>query len=46
MSHVMGSIEVYEQQTAWPNVVENAELVVLWGQCSGDPEEQLEHTGS
>ncbi|MBL0623378.1 trimethylamine-N-oxide reductase TorA [Aeromonas veronii] len=31
MSHVMGSIEVYEQQTAWPNVVENAELVVLWG---------------
>ncbi len=31
MSHVMGSIEVYEQQTAWPNVVEHAELVVLWG---------------
>ena len=23
--------EVYEQQTAWPNVVEHAELVVLWG---------------
>src|SRR5690606_27791313 len=31
MSHVMGSIEVYEQQTAWPNVIEHAELVVLWG---------------
>ncbi|WP_114191904.1 trimethylamine-N-oxide reductase TorA [Edaphovirga cremea] len=31
MSHVVGSMEVYEQQTAWPNVVENSQLVVLWG---------------
>lgn len=31
MSHVMGSMEVYEQQTAWPDVIENTELVVLWG---------------
>ena len=47
MSHVMGSIEVCtKQQTARPNVVEHAELVVLWGQRPGDPEEQLEHAGS
>ncbi|MFU9137669.1 trimethylamine-N-oxide reductase TorA [Erwinia tasmaniensis] len=31
MSHVVGSMEVYEQQTSWPNVVAHAELVVLWG---------------
>ncbi|WP_435926860.1 trimethylamine-N-oxide reductase TorA [Dryocola sp. BD613] len=31
MSHVMGSMEVYEQQTAWPNVLDNTQLVVLWG---------------
>lgn len=31
MTHVMGSMEVYEQQTAWPNVVDNSELVILWG---------------
>ncbi|ELR66935.1 Trimethylamine-N-oxide reductase [Photobacterium marinum] len=31
MPHVMGSMEVYEQQTAWPVVVESSELVVLWG---------------
>lgn len=31
MSHVVGSMEVYEQQTAWPNVIEHAELVILWG---------------
>ncbi len=31
MSHVVGSMEVYEQQTAWPNVLENSQLVVLWG---------------
>ncbi len=37
MSHVMGSIEVYEQQTAWPNVVEHAELVVLWGSTLRSP---------
>ncbi|VTR35545.1 Dimethyl sulfoxide/trimethylamine N-oxide reductase precursor [Serratia fonticola] len=31
MSHVMGSMEVYEQQTAWPNVIDNSQLVILWG---------------
>ncbi len=31
MSHVVGSMEVYEQQTAWPNVIENSQLVILWG---------------
>jgi trimethylamine-N-oxide reductase (cytochrome c) len=31
MPHVVGRLEVYEQQTAWPVVVENSTLVVLWG---------------
>ncbi len=31
MSHVVGSMEVYEQQTSWPNVIEHSELVILWG---------------
>ncbi|MBM7345554.1 trimethylamine-N-oxide reductase TorA [Pantoea coffeiphila] len=31
MSHVVGSTEVYDQQTTWPNVIDNSELVVLWG---------------
>ncbi|MDF7680381.1 trimethylamine-N-oxide reductase TorA [Enterobacteriaceae bacterium ESL0689] len=31
MSHVVGSVEVYEQQTAWPNVIDNSQLVILWG---------------
>ncbi len=31
MTHVVGSMEVYEQQTAWPNVIENTQLVVMWG---------------
>lgn len=31
MPHVVGRLEVYEQQTAWPVVVEHSELVVLWG---------------
>lgn len=31
MSHVVGSMEVYEQQTTWPNIIENTELVILWG---------------
>jgi trimethylamine-N-oxide reductase (cytochrome c) len=34
MPHVVGRLEVYEQQTAWPVVVDNSELVVLW---SADP---------
>ncbi len=31
MPHVVGSVEVYEQQTAWPNVIDNSQLVVMWG---------------
>lgn len=31
MPHVVGSMEVYEQQTAWPNVIDNSQLVILWG---------------
>ncbi len=31
MPHVMGSIEVYEQQTTHPVVMENSDVVVLWG---------------
>ncbi|MGG8204427.1 trimethylamine-N-oxide reductase TorA [Klebsiella aerogenes] len=31
MPHVVGSVEVYEQQTAWPNVIDNSELVVMIG---------------
>jgi trimethylamine-N-oxide reductase (cytochrome c) len=34
MPHVMGTLEVYEQQTAWPVVIENTETLVFWG---GDP---------
>ncbi|MEL7290660.1 MAG: molybdopterin guanine dinucleotide-containing S/N-oxide reductase [Pseudomonadota bacterium] len=31
LPHVMGSIEVYEQQTTHPVVLENSDVVVLWG---------------
>ncbi|MCG9648158.1 molybdopterin guanine dinucleotide-containing S/N-oxide reductase [Vibrio brasiliensis] len=31
MPHVMGSIEVYEQQTTHPIVLESSDVVVLWG---------------
>ncbi|SON49878.1 molybdopterin guanine dinucleotide-containing S/N-oxide reductase [Vibrio tapetis] len=31
MPHVMGSIEVYEQQTTHPMVLEHSDVVVLWG---------------
>ena len=31
MPHVMGTLEVYEQQTVWPVVVEHSDLVVFWG---------------
>lgn len=30
MPHVMGTLEVYEQQTVWPVVVENTEVLVFW----------------
>ena len=31
LPHVVGSIEVYEQPTAWPVVIESTELMVFWG---------------
>ena len=31
MRHVMGTLEVYEQQTSWPLVLENSKVVVIWG---------------
>jgi len=31
MPHVVGSLEVYEQQTVWPIVVDKTELMVFWG---------------
>ncbi|WED29449.1 molybdopterin guanine dinucleotide-containing S/N-oxide reductase [Vibrio sp. DW001] len=31
MPHVMGSIEVYEQQTTHPVILEHSDVVVLWG---------------
>ncbi|KZL06927.1 trimethylamine-N-oxide reductase TorA [Pseudovibrio sp. Ad14] len=31
MPHVMGTLEVYEQQTVWPVVVDNTEVLVVWG---------------
>jgi trimethylamine-N-oxide reductase (cytochrome c) len=31
MSHVMGTIEVYEQQTTYPVILETSDVVVLWG---------------
>jgi len=31
MPYVVGSLEVYDQTTAWPVVVENTELMVFWG---------------
>jgi len=31
LPHVTGTIEVYEQMTAWPSVLDNTTLVVLWG---------------
>lgn len=31
MPYVVGSIEVYEQQTTYPVVLEHSDVVVLWG---------------
>lgn len=31
MPHVMGTLEVYEQQTVWPVVVESTDVMVFWG---------------
>ena len=30
MPHVMGTIEVYEQQTSWKTILETSEIIVLW----------------
>lgn len=31
MPYVVGSIEVYEQQTSWESILENSKYVVIWG---------------
>jgi trimethylamine-N-oxide reductase (cytochrome c) len=31
MPHVVGTLEMYEQQTVWPVVVDNTRLMVFWG---------------
>lgn len=30
MPHVIGTLEVYEQQTSWPLVMEHSKVVVIW----------------
>ena len=36
MPHVVGTLEVYEQQTAWPLVLEHSKVVVIWGANPAD----------
>ncbi len=31
LPHVLGTLEVYEQQTVWPEILANTKLIVLWG---------------
>ncbi|KGI56672.1 molybdopterin guanine dinucleotide-containing S/N-oxide reductase [Campylobacter sp. MIT 97-5078] len=31
MPYVVGSIEVYEQQTSWENILSESKIVVIWG---------------
>ncbi len=31
LPHVLGDLEVYDQQTAWPSILENSQTVILWG---------------
>ncbi|QRG80300.1 trimethylamine-N-oxide reductase 2 [Citrobacter sp. R56] len=31
LPYVVGSVEVYEQQTTWPMILEHSQVVVLWG---------------
>jgi trimethylamine-N-oxide reductase (cytochrome c) len=33
LPHVVGDLEVYDQQTAWPTILSRADTVVLWGCC-------------
>ena len=30
MPHVLGTIEVYEQQTSWEMILESSDIIVLW----------------
>lgn len=30
MPHVLGTIEVYEQQTSWESILESSDIIVLW----------------
>ena len=31
LPHILGDLEVYDQQTAWPAIQEHTDLLVLWG---------------
>lgn len=42
LPHVMGSLEVYEQQTSLPLVIENTNTIVLWG-CDPIKNLQIEY---
>ncbi|CAH0533051.1 Trimethylamine-N-oxide reductase 1 [Vibrio stylophorae] len=39
LPHVAGAMEVYEQQTSWPLVLEHAKTIVIWG---SDPVKNLQ----
>lgn len=45
LPHVVGSGQVYEQQTTWPVVLENSKVVVLWG-CNPVSTLRLSYTAS
>ncbi|SUG17824.1 trimethylamine-N-oxide reductase [Salmonella enterica subsp. arizonae] len=36
LPRVVGSMEVYEQQTSWPLVLQNSKTIVLWGLRYGE----------
>lgn len=38
MPHVIGSIEVYEQQTTYPIIMEHSDVVVMWDQPAPAPQ--------
>jgi trimethylamine-N-oxide reductase (cytochrome c) len=40
LPHVMGGIEVYDQQTAWPTILQHANTVVFWG-CDPLKDDQI-----
>ncbi len=39
LPYVAGAMEVYEQQTSWPLVLENSDTIVIWG---SDPIKNLQ----